>query len=93
MRLNFRKGSKLEKVISSVLDDMSKYEAHSEEYGAMADNLEKLLKAESYKKLKVSPDTIAIVIANLVGIILILKHEKIDIITSKALGFVLKGRV
>lgn len=42
---------------------------------------------------KISPDTLAIVLCNLVGIILVLKHEKIDIVTSKALGFVMKGRV
>lgn len=40
---------------------------------------------------KVTPDTVLIVLCNLLGIILILKHEKIDIITSKALGFVMKG--
>lgn len=41
---------------------------------------------------KVTPDTVLIVLCNLLGILLILKHEKIDIITSKALGFVMKGR-
>lgn len=45
------------------------------------------------KKWKISPDVLLTVAANLVGIVLILKHEKIDIITSKALNFVLKGRV
>lgn len=42
---------------------------------------------------KVSPDTIAIVSANLVGILLILYYEKLDVVSSKAIGFVLKGRV
>jgi hypothetical protein len=41
----------------------------------------------------VSPDTIAVVAGNLLGIILILGYEKADVITTKALGFVLKGRV
>jgi hypothetical protein len=94
MKLHFGKKSKLESVIDSILDEMGKHQANSDEYGTMADNLEKLCKAKSYEKQKgVSPDTIAIGVVNLVGIILILKHEKIDIITSKALGFVLKGRV
>lgn len=43
--------------------------------------------------LSISPDTILIVAGNLAGIILILGYEKMDIITSKALNFVLKGRV
>lgn len=45
------------------------------------------------KKFKVKPDTLLIVAGNLVGILLILKFEKMDIITSKALGFVMKGRI
>lgn len=43
--------------------------------------------------LVINPDTALVVAGNLLGIILILKHEKIDIITSKALGFVLRGRI
>jgi len=42
---------------------------------------------------KITPDTLLVVTGNLLGIILILHHEKVDIITSKALGFVLRGRV
>ena len=41
----------------------------------------------------ITPDTIVIVSANLIGILLILNYEKLDIISSKAIGFVLKGRV
>jgi hypothetical protein len=94
MKLHFGKKSKLTSAIDSILDDMKAYGAGSSEYGTMADNLEKLCKAKSYEKQRgVSPDTIAIGVVNLIGIILILKHEKIDIVTSKALGFVLKGRV
>lgn len=44
-------------------------------------------------KWKISPDTLLIVGGNLLGILLILNFEKADIITSKALSFVLKGRV
>lgn len=94
IKLNFRKKSELEKVIDSILGSMSKLEPDSDEYGKMASNLEKLLKAKSYEKSKViSPDTMLVVIANLIGIVLILKHENVDIITSKALSFVLRGRV
>jgi len=42
---------------------------------------------------KINPDTLLIVGGNLLGIILILKFEQLDIISTKALGFVLKGRV
>jgi len=53
---------------------------------------------EEYDKLaknnwKVSPDTLLVVAGNLLGIVLILTYEKANIITTKALNFILKGRV
>jgi len=53
---------------------------------------------EEYNKLaerswKIDPNTVLVVAGNLLGIVLILYFEKFDIIRSKAVGFVLKGRV
>lgn len=53
---------------------------------------------QEYDKLnksewKVSPDTLLVVAGNLLGILLILTYEKADFITSKAINFILKGRV
>jgi len=45
------------------------------------------------KKTRISPDTLAVVAGNLLGIMLILNHEKMNVITSKALAFVLRGRI
>lgn len=88
------KRTNLEKEIESVINIMSIYSPHSEEYTAMAENLERLYKAKANERPSfVTPDTIAIVAGNLLGIALILGYEKADIITSKALGFILKGRV
>lgn len=47
----------------------------------------------SAKKWNFSPDTLLTVAGNLFGILLILNFEKLDIIRSKALGFVIKGRI
>jgi hypothetical protein len=44
-------------------------------------------------KRRISPDTMAIVICNLLGIVLILEHERSHVIASKALGFIIRGRV
>jgi len=88
------KRTKLEKEIESVLDRMSLLEPDSKEYTAMVVNLEKLYKALPTKgERKVSWDTIITVAGSLLGIVLITKHEKTDIITTKALGFISKGRV
>jgi hypothetical protein len=39
---------------------------------------------------RVSPDTVAAIAANVVGILLIIGHERINVVTSKALGFIPK---
>jgi hypothetical protein len=88
------KRTNIEKEIDSVLDVMRTYTANSHEYTDMARNLEMLYKAKSHETCsRISPDVIATVAGNLLGIVLILGYEKANIITSKALGFVLKGRV
>lgn len=48
---------------------------------------------ENQTKVVISPDTLLIVGANLVGILLILNYEKLDIMSSKAVSFILKARV
>ena len=45
------------------------------------------------KKKGVSLDTALTVGANILGIVLIIHHEKLNVITSKALSFVMRGRV
>jgi hypothetical protein len=40
----------------------------------------------------VSKDTIALIAGNLLGILLIIKHEHVNVITSKALGLLLRPR-
>ena len=56
-----------------------------------------LKQKEELRKLKrarfPSPDSVMQVVANLGGILIITQHEKLNVIASKALGFVIKGRV
>ena len=47
----------------------------------------------SENKWKINLDTLVVVAGNLFGILLILNFEKMDIVRSKAISFVLKGRV
>jgi hypothetical protein len=88
------KRTNLEKVIDSALEGMSQLEPNSKEYTAIANNIEKLYKVKlEERSQRISPDTIAVVAGNLLGIALILGYEKANVITSKALGFIIKGRV
>lgn len=45
------------------------------------------------KNWAIKPDTVAMIGANLLGILLILNHERLDIVSTKALGFISKIRV
>ena len=85
--------SKLEKAISAVLDQMVDVPSESKEFAAMTTQLKKLyrLKAQDAPK-RVSPDTLAVVVANVLGILIIVGHERVHIVTSKALAFVMKMR-
>jgi len=66
-------------------EDQGKFESLKKKY----DVISNMLTAD----WKISPDTLLIVGANLLGILLILNYERLDIISTKALGFVIKGRV
>lgn len=94
MNKRSKKQTNLEKEIDNVLEKMATTDKNSDEYNKMARNLELLFNAKSKEKdRRISNDTIAIVAANILGIVLILGYEKANVITSKALGFVIRGRV
>ena len=88
------KQTALELEIAAVLEIMKQCMPCSEEYTKMNENLEKLYKMEAIKReQKIKKDTILIIAGNLLGIALILGFEQAGAITTKALGFIIKGRV
>lgn len=83
----------LEKQITRVLEDMTNQDPASEEYGELMERLQKLHKmADDNRPSRVSPDTALLSATNILGIILIIRHEYVNVITSKAQSFVLKPR-
>lgn len=83
----------LQAEIDALLSDMSNADRSSKEYLTMTDQLVKLYGLKDDKsKRRVSADTLAVVAGNLAGILLIVGHEKAHVVTSKALGFVMKAR-
>jgi hypothetical protein len=82
----------LDAVIDGLLETMSHYDPDSEEYSKMTDQLVKLykLKKETTPSKRPSADTLALIAANLTGILIIIGHERAHIITTKAFGFLAK---
>lgn len=86
---------KLEVALTRALTALDDHPVDSKEYDQILDQLAKLhqLKLDSNPKPKpVSLDTLAMILANLLGIALIIKHEEFNVITTKSLGFVAKPR-
>lgn len=84
----------IEKAIDQVLTEMETVTADSPEFAKMTEQLVVLYKALPEKKESgVRIETLVPVIGNLAGIVLILGFEKFNVITSKALGFVMKSKV
>jgi hypothetical protein len=83
----------LDKAIEDLFEEMSMRSGDSEEYSKLNDQLSKLYSLKEIdSKKRVSPDTLAMVLGNLLGIVLIVGHERMNVVTSKALNFVMKLR-
>lgn len=85
--------AQLVRTLEEALRDLRTHEPDSEEYATILDRVVKLhkLKEES-KPSRVNPDTWVLAGTNLLGIIMILKHEQLNVITSKAMSFIIRPR-
>jgi len=85
--------TKIDDIIDELLDAMAHETPSSKEYASMMGHLTTLYKLkENHSRKPVSPDTVLIVAGNLLGIVLILGYERVNVISSKALGFVMRLR-
>jgi len=83
--------SKLELAIDALLDRIATEEYDSEDTPKLVDQVTKLIKLkEIYNPKRPSPDTWILVAGNILGIVIIIGHERANVITSKALSFVMR---
>jgi hypothetical protein len=93
MNIFERKPTAIDIAIDEALAQLSGIKIDTEEYAKMVDQIAKLTKLkEQTSNKRVSPDTLAIVAGNLAGIVMILAYERAHVVTSKAIGFVLKSK-
>lgn len=81
--------------IGSMVRQLQSYHASHDdkEYDRIVTQLERLYKLKEMEKpQRVSPDTWALIGANLLGIALIMTHEFTHPITTKALNFAIKPK-
>ena len=85
--------TELEETINELLIEMQKCQGDSDEFQTRLERLKTLYKLrDADRPQRISPDTVLIVAGNLTGIALILHYEKVNVVTSKALSFVMKLR-
>ena len=90
--------AEVDKRISFLLEDLKEYDSASADYQSIVENIKKLtdvrddLKNGSGEKWLKMADVIALISPafGLVGILMITKHEKTDIVTSKAASIAMR---
>jgi hypothetical protein len=84
------KESIFDEQIAEILTHMNATGPGTQEYAELLQNLERLtsMKEKSKNIMRVSPDTIAVVAGNLLGILIIVAYEQNHALTSKGMNFV-----
>ena len=83
----------LEKTIQRLHDDMQTVDPHTDQYSKMTEQLGKLMKLREHdtvKRWRPSADVLVTSAAALLQVVLIIRHEDVNVITTKAHGFVKK---
>lgn len=83
----------LEVEIDHVMSSMTNLDPVSKEYEDASKNLERLYKLkleEDAKKAKIEPSDLIGALTNLLDIGFIMNHERLHVLTTKALGFIRK---
>jgi len=93
MFLDPKPKSELQKAIDEAIASMRVLPPTSDEYATIMERVTKLQKLKEIESPKrISPDTMLTVGANIIGIWMILHHEQLNVVTSKALPFVKKAQ-
>ena len=79
--------------VLSALEELKSHETTSDEYAVVVDRMSKLHKLKVEERPKpISRDTAVVVAANIFGILWLTRYERENVISTKALGFILKPR-
>lgn len=88
--------SELNLAITRIFERMEYVDPESDEYGVLVSRLDRLHSmkiAERNDRSKVSYDAMLTAGASILGILLVINHERLNVITTKALGFVTKPKL
>lgn len=91
MNISTRQPTKLDEAIDAATAELATLKTTDPDYQKTLDRVKELyaLKEKNSPK-RVSPDTLAVVLGNLAGIIWITQHERVHVVASKAFNLLLK---
>lgn len=96
MKIRTKKSeSEFDKEVDAILRRLSDVDPATDEYQKLCESLNRIADIRdrmNRKKKSVSPDTMALIVANLAGIIIVLGYEQGHIIASKAFSMISKLR-
>lgn len=83
----------IDREIAYILNEMDSTDIDDESYTLMINRLDSLYDIRNKNNSwRIKPETVLMMSTNLLGIIIVLKHEEMNVITSKAFGLIGKGR-
>lgn len=89
-----KKEDELDVAISDVLKRMRIVGPNDQEYRQLVTVLDRLMDMRNHREPRwsVSPDTLAIVIGNLIAVVIVTQHERAAVVSTKALDFLIKRK-
>ena len=88
------KRTELEKEIDELINVIRETGPMHEDYSKLLGLVERLNDLKEKPREKINPNTILTLLGSILGIVLVIKHEELGhVISTKALSFVLRGRV
>lgn len=84
---------KVDAALDRAFNKLNDFDVNSDEYEKTLNGIVKLHKLkEDERPSEISKDTMLLVAANLLGILLIIRHEHVNVISSKAMGTLIRPR-
>lgn len=89
----FKKTSKFDDVEDKLVEELMIHDPDSSDFRNSLMYLERIKALQETEKSRISPDTLAIVGGNLLGILIMVGYERAHVMTSKGLGMLLRTKL
>lgn len=80
--------SKLDEAIDDIFREMAGYTSDTDEYDKMTVQLERLYALKEGRRTRVDPNTLVVAGANVLAVVLIVTHERMHVITTRAMNLI-----